>query len=183
VVDVVAVPDRLEQPVREAERQHVLDRLLAQVVVDAEDLRLATPRARAVELLRGRQVVPIGFSMTTRTSAPSRGAARARRALDDRPGRTTARRQVEARFSGVPAARRTRRTASQALVRLGSSNEPDDVADVPEQLREHALVGLAPRELADRLLGLLAELLVAHRRALNADEVKRSGSAPSWARL
>ena len=40
VVDVVAVPDRLEQPVGEAEREHVLDGLLAQVVVDAEDLVL-----------------------------------------------------------------------------------------------------------------------------------------------
>ena len=40
VVDVVAVPQRLEHAVGEAERQHVLDGLLAQVVVDAEDLRL-----------------------------------------------------------------------------------------------------------------------------------------------
>ncbi len=37
VVDVVAVPDRLVQLVREAQRQDVLDRLLAEVVVDAED--------------------------------------------------------------------------------------------------------------------------------------------------
>ena len=40
VVDVVAVPQRLEHAVREAEREHVLDRLLAQVVVDAEHLAL-----------------------------------------------------------------------------------------------------------------------------------------------
>ena len=39
-VDVVAVPQRLEHAVGEAKRHHVLDRLLAQVVVDAEDLRL-----------------------------------------------------------------------------------------------------------------------------------------------
>lgn len=37
VVDVVAVPDRLEHLVGEAERQEVLDRLLAEVVVDPED--------------------------------------------------------------------------------------------------------------------------------------------------
>ena len=36
VVDVAAVPDRLVQRVGEAQRQDVLDRLLAQVVVDAE---------------------------------------------------------------------------------------------------------------------------------------------------
>ena len=40
VVDVVAVPQRLEHAVGEAERHHVLHRLLAQVVVDAEDLGL-----------------------------------------------------------------------------------------------------------------------------------------------
>ena len=37
VVDVVGVPDRLEHLVGEAQRQQVLHRLLAQVVVDAED--------------------------------------------------------------------------------------------------------------------------------------------------
>ena len=36
VVDVVGVPDRLEHLVGEAQRQQVLDRLLAQVVVDPE---------------------------------------------------------------------------------------------------------------------------------------------------
>ena len=40
VVDEVAVPDRLEEPVGEPERQDVLGGLLAQEVVDAEDLRL-----------------------------------------------------------------------------------------------------------------------------------------------
>ncbi len=40
VVDVVAVPDRLEQAVGEAEGQDVLRGLLAQEVVDAEDLLL-----------------------------------------------------------------------------------------------------------------------------------------------
>ena len=40
VVDVVAVPDILEDTVGEAEDEDVLHRLLAQVVVDAEDLIL-----------------------------------------------------------------------------------------------------------------------------------------------
>ncbi len=44
VVDEVAVPDRLEHAVREPERQHVLDRLLPQVVVDPVDLRLVEHR-------------------------------------------------------------------------------------------------------------------------------------------
>ena len=40
VIDEVAVPDRLEQPVREPEREDVLRGLLAEEVVDAEDLLL-----------------------------------------------------------------------------------------------------------------------------------------------
>src|SRR5579864_7297300 len=40
VVDEVAVPDRLEQSVCEAEGEDVLNRLLAQKVIDAEDLLL-----------------------------------------------------------------------------------------------------------------------------------------------
>ena len=58
VVDVAAVPDRLEDPVAEPEDQQVPDGLLAQVVVDAVDLPLAEDLADlAVEPDRGVQVV------------------------------------------------------------------------------------------------------------------------------
>ena len=40
VVDVAGVPDRLEEGVREPEGEEVLDRLLAEVVVDPVDLPL-----------------------------------------------------------------------------------------------------------------------------------------------
>ena len=53
VVDVVAVPQRLEHAVGEAERQHVLDGLLAEVVVDAEDLRLVEDAQHARVQLAG----------------------------------------------------------------------------------------------------------------------------------
>ena len=43
VIDVPAVPDRLEDAVGEPEREDVLDRLLSEVVIDAVDLRLAEP--------------------------------------------------------------------------------------------------------------------------------------------
>ena len=46
VVDVAAVPDRLEDAVGEAEDHQVLDGLLAQVVIDAVDLRLAEGRGQ-----------------------------------------------------------------------------------------------------------------------------------------
>ena len=40
VIDITPVPDRLEDPVREAEHQNVLNRLFAEVVIDAVDLAL-----------------------------------------------------------------------------------------------------------------------------------------------
>ena len=68
VVDVLAVPDRLEDAVGEAEDQDVLDRLLAQVVVDAVDLALAEDLRAAGGSARGplRRSWPNGFSTTMR---------------------------------------------------------------------------------------------------------------------
>ena len=58
VVDELPVPDRLEDAVREPERQHVLHRLLAEVVVDAEDLALVEVlRDQLVQLACGGEVV------------------------------------------------------------------------------------------------------------------------------
>src|SRR5262249_60703244 len=56
VGDVPTVPDRLEQAVGEPERQDVVHRLLAEEVVDPEDLRLAEMRVqRGVERTGGGQ--------------------------------------------------------------------------------------------------------------------------------
>ena len=73
VVDVAPVPERLEDPVAEPEDQQVPDRLLAQVVVDPVDLRLAedlasTSRFSRIADSRSR---PNGFSMTIRRQPPS----------------------------------------------------------------------------------------------------------------
>ncbi len=62
VIDVVAVPDRLEDAVGEAEDQDVLDGLLAQVVVDAVDLLLGQHlMQQAVEFPRRSQIGAEGF--------------------------------------------------------------------------------------------------------------------------
>ena len=69
-LDVLAVPDRLQERVGEAEVEQVLDRLLAEVMVDAEDRRLVeVAQQDAVEGLRRGEVVPNGFSMMTRAPA------------------------------------------------------------------------------------------------------------------
>ena len=70
-LDVVAVPDRLEEGVGEAEEDEVLDGALPQVVVDAEDVLLRERLVqRGVQRLRAStRSFPNGFSMTSR--APS----------------------------------------------------------------------------------------------------------------
>ena len=67
VVDVLAVPERLEERVGEAEHQDVLDGLLAEVVVDAVDLPLGEQRAQAA------------------AQRPRRGEVAAEGLLDDDP--------------------------------------------------------------------------------------------------
>ena len=57
-LDQVAVPHRLEKRVREPEREHVLDGVLGEVVIDAEDLLLVERGCELkVELSRGCEVV------------------------------------------------------------------------------------------------------------------------------
>src|SRR5205807_8371084 len=59
VFDVVLVPDGLEDPVGEPEHQDILHRLLAEIVIDPEDLGLPEhAEQRAVEVLRAGQVPP-----------------------------------------------------------------------------------------------------------------------------
>ena len=59
VIDVTAVPDRLEDSVRKAECQDVLNGFFAEIVVDAVDLFLAGyAQELLIEGLGGFQVVP-----------------------------------------------------------------------------------------------------------------------------
>ena len=70
VVDHLSRPGPLDHRVREPEDKDVLHRLLAEVMVDAEDLRLVEDLAHdATELAGARQVVPDGFSSTIRASS------------------------------------------------------------------------------------------------------------------
>ena len=87
VIDVVAIPDRLEDAVGEAEDQNVLHRLLAQVVIDAEDLVLVEDRvdlviqfARRIEIVAERL---LNHHADARPCLRLRHALRAK-VLDDR---------------------------------------------------------------------------------------------------
>src|SRR6266516_176605 len=93
VVDELAVPDRFEDPVREPQRQHVLDGLLAEEVVDPEDLLLGEVLGNLlVQLARGGAVVAERlFDEDARPAV--RGAALAD-LLDDRPDHIRRHREV-----------------------------------------------------------------------------------------
>src|SRR5207244_12179589 len=96
VVDVVPVPDRLEEGVGEAEDREVLDGSLAEVVVDAEDVRLVERRVqRRVERAR-------------RLEVPAEGL------LDDDARVASGARALEALADGSEHARRDRAAARGA---------------------------------------------------------------------
>ena len=117
VVDVVAVPDRLVQLVGEAQRQDVLHRLLAEVVVDAEDrvggerhLERLVQRPRrgevAAERLLDDDAAPAVLVRRCHPPGPNRAAA-ARRAGSPSAGSTGSTR-------GCPSCRVRRRASRRS---------------------------------------------------------------------
>ena len=75
VVDAVAIPDRLEQPVGEAERHDVLHRLLAEEMVDAENLVLVQRLQDAARSARGAESEAVAERLLDHHAAPELGLA------------------------------------------------------------------------------------------------------------
>lgn len=71
VVDVPAVADRLEQPVREAERENVLHGLRAEEMIDPKDLRLRENGLKRFVQRAEARSRPKGFSTITRARSLS----------------------------------------------------------------------------------------------------------------
>ena len=69
VIDPVAIPDRLEQPIGEAERRDALDRVLSEKVVDPEDLVLVQ-RAKDAGIQRARRVQAMAERLLDDHAAP-----------------------------------------------------------------------------------------------------------------
>ncbi len=62
VIDMGAVPQRLEQPIGEAQHHQVLHRLLAEIMIDPIDLLLGErPADGGIDLMGRGQVVPDGL--------------------------------------------------------------------------------------------------------------------------
>ena len=177
VVDVVPVPERLEDAVGPAEHQDVLHRLLAEVVIDAVDLILREHRAHRVVQRAGRREI-----------APER-------LLDDdaHPAAGAVGRPVEPGFAEPEHDRRVERGRGGAVEEPVAADRPllldlaQEIAEpgvevgvggiagvVEEGLGEplpHARGGrLDAGELRDRLAHARAELLVAHLRPAHADD-------------
>ena len=163
VADVVAVPDRLHQPVGEAQYEDVVHRLLAEEVVDAEDLRLVEDRVeRLVELLgRGE----VGAERLLGDDPPAVGATgrQLRRAeqFDDRWGgdRWDGEMEQPPRVPADGLLRGSDRVHQRLrVVRVGGTEREQLLEGVP-----CLALGLDQPELGDRVLGVLAELLVGRR--------------------
>ena len=152
VVDVVVVPDRLEQLVGEPQRHQVLHRLLAQVVVDPEHRRRGEDAGDdPVQLPGAGQVVP--ERLLDHHPAPLTGAAprpaRARGA--GRPRSGTARVGWTGRTRGCRRCRAPRPARAMVSGQIGERLVVPDLArDEPDSLRQ-----LLPDLLAERRPGVL----------------------------
>ena len=164
VVDVVGVPDRLEHLVGEPEREEVLDRLLAEVVVDPEDaVRREDVLDDRVELPGRREVVAEGLLDDDAAPRPGlgRGEAGPLELLAHGGERAGRDREVE----------RVVAAGAALLVELGDGlgeqveggvvvEAAGDEADALGEGAPHLLAERGARVLLDRLVDDLAEVLV-----------------------
>ena len=179
VVDVLAVPQRLEEAVGEAEDEEVLDRLLAQVVIDPEYLRLVEGLGDGVvQLLRAREVVPERLLDDDARPRRARAVLAGRRneprllqVLHDDAEVGGRHREIEEPIAGGTALLvEPLEVLAELAVGRGVLEGAGDVAETALEVGpERRIDGLAARVLADALLHLGAELLVALRAPRHAD--------------
>ena len=176
VVDVVAVPDGLEEAVGEAEGQDVLGRLLAEEVVDAEDLLLVEDRVQhVVERHRAGQVGAEGLLHDHARPLDQLG-------VGDHLNHSVVRRRGDAQVVQAP-----RRLAAHVALGLGhvlgqrlgpgrGGAEAEPLLEVGP-LQQRDLVG---RELVDRMAGQVPELLVGQRAGRAPDDAVVGHHPQSW---
>ena len=170
VVDELPVPDRLEDAVREPQRQHVLNRLLAEVVVDPEHLFLGEMLLKlGVQLARRLEVVTEGL-LDDQPDPPLGGATRGD-LVHDRAD--CARRDcevVDAVATGPALVVELREDVAQFVLALVVCEVERDVVHSGGEVVPHLLVELVPRMLLHRLLHPLAEPVVALLGARRTDD-------------
>ncbi len=164
VVDVRAVPHRLEHRVGETKRQQVLHRLLAEIVVDAEDVILAEHRADGVVDRVGARAV-LAERLLDDDARAHRHQSRRAEFLGDWPEQFGAGGEVERANAFVRA---------QALLQLGPAglarHVDRDIVEAPEEAFEGGLVAevvraeFFERRLHRRLKVLARQIRDARRR-------------------
>src|SRR5581483_5184852 len=175
MVDELPVPDRLEDPVREAQGEQVLDRLLAEVVVDPVNLVLLEVRQElAVQRARGGAVVAERLlDDQPRPAAPLPAAASEH--ADERRKRRRRHGQVEDAVAAGPALLVQLREQLEQPPFLTAADVARDVAHRRGEPLPDARVEPVTPEPLDRLLHLRAELVVRQLRAGDADERESLG--------
>ena len=149
-LDVLPVPDRLEDRVREPQVEDLLEAHLPEVVVDAEELRLVDVLVELVgERARGLEVVAERLLDDDPRVLREPGL---REALDDPAEQERRDLEVEDR------ARRVGDGLGDALVRGGVAEVARDVRETLREAREHLLVELLAGA-DDRVAGALDELV------------------------
>ena len=186
VVDVVAVPEGLEEDVAKAEDHEVLHGLLAEVVVDAVDLLLAEEGVDdAVEVLRGVEIATEGFldddaapAVALVGHAAGAHVAQGHLVEGGRYGEV-----VEAIGDALEAALELGQQLLQELEVLKVVEAAGDVVEVMGEVLPLVRADGEGAELADALPDELAEALVREGGAGEADEVHLSGAAAVAAEL
>ena len=168
VADVLAVPQRLEQAIGETEGQDVVDRLLAEEVVNPEDLRFAEDRMQ--RLVEGPGRGQIGAEGLLDDDAGADALGQAGRAEHDHRRPTRVRRDGQMEEP-------TRRAAEFLIGAPDRPLQRGGVTGLRTAERKRALEGapcvahrLAGPELGHRLAGMLAELLAGQGPSCGADD-------------
>ena len=178
VVDVLPVPDRLEDTVREAQHEDVLHGLLAEVVVDAEHLVLAEDLVHDPGELHRRGQVATEWLLHD-DARPARATqlvladgAHDRRVCLRRRGEVEEAIAVRASLDVDAVQRRAECVVARVVRRR-------DEAHVARERAPHLLVDrFRPAELRDRVVQLPAERVVALRAARRANDGERRGEEP-----
>ena len=132
-LDVLSVPERLEESVREPEVHDVLDRLLPEEVVDAEQALLGDDGGQApVQLPRRRKVGAEG--LLDDQPRPLSDEAFGRELFGDLPEHRRRRREVEDRCLGI-SERDAQAVVQRLFLRIAA-----DVTHSRQELLEHLLV-------------------------------------------
>ncbi len=185
VVDAVPVPQRFEQAVGKAQREDVLNRLFAEVMIDAIDLLLAEDRENVLVELLGRGEIDAKWLLDDKP-APTRRFSRQPRfakAAHDRRERRRRRRQIEKTVGGDGAlGPDPLEPLREAAVSLDIAQSPGHVMEPLQQPRANRGVRRFARERADPVIGAAAEGVVRQIGLRHADDRERVGQEVAFAR-